>query len=184
MEEIEFSFFFENVPVSGRNFSSHSLLRRFKCNTCQEICKNFSILKRHCKKEHGTSAFVNCVCGKQLRARTAIIEHRRKHTGTSLYKYAFFQDRTFIWEKEKIIYCISNMKTKFFCRCDTCSKTFNRRSLMCLHMISHMPKDEQPYVCCKCAKRFHTSSLLKKHEKVHLPEEERFLDVCNICQKK
>lgn len=51
-------------------------------------------------------------------------------------------------------------------------------------MISHMPKDEQPYVCCKCAKRFHTSSLLKKHEKVHLPEEERFLDVCNICQKK
>lgn len=55
---------------------------------------------------------------------------------------------------------------------------------MCLHMISHMPKDEQPYVCCKCAKRFHTSSLLKKHEKVHLPEEERFLDICNICQKK
>ncbi|KAK7603158.1 hypothetical protein V9T40_003157 [Parthenolecanium corni] len=144
----------ESLSTEEKKETNPFSLFEFRCTVCQELFSNFSVLKKHCKQEHGSSAFVNCVCGKQLRARTAIIEHRRKHTGTSLYK------------------------------CDTCNKTFNRRSLMCLHKMSHVPKDEQPYVCCKCAKRFHTASLLKKHEKVHLPEEERFLDVCNICQKR
>lgn len=69
-------------------------------------------------------------------------------------------------------------------RCDKCEKTFHRKSLLNLHVMSHVPKEEQPFVCCKCARRFHCEALLRNHERVHLPKEERLVFPCHLCHKK
>lgn len=70
------------------------------------------------------------------------------------------------------------------CRCTKCDKAFHRRALYDIHVLSHVPKEEQPFVCCKCARRFHCEALLRQHERVHLPREERLIYPCDICSKK
>lgn len=129
-------------------------LYHFQCHVCDYVCKNWNALCKHCKELHQTSAQVTCVCGKDLVTRTSIIEHRSKHTDSTIY------------------------------RCDKCEKTFHRKSLLNLHVMSHVPKEEQPYVCCKCARRFHCEALLRNHERVHLPKEERLVFPCHLCHKK
>ncbi|PSN42181.1 hypothetical protein C0J52_09858 [Blattella germanica] len=69
-------------------------------------------------------------------------------------------------------------------RCTKCEKAFHRRALYDIHILSHVPKEEQPFVCCKCARRFHCEALLRQHERVHLPREERLIYPCDICSKK
>lgn len=128
-------------------------LYHFKCHVCDYICKNWNSLRTHCKETHGENALIKCDCGKILSTRTAIIEHRARHTDSDVYK------------------------------CDSCEKTFHRKSLLNVHMMSHVPKEEQPFVCCKCARRFHCEALLRNHERVHLPKEERLVFPCDLCQK-
>uniref|UniRef100_A0A1B6CGW8 C2H2-type domain-containing protein n=1 Tax=Clastoptera arizonana TaxID=38151 RepID=A0A1B6CGW8_9HEMI len=129
-------------------------LYRFQCHVCDYICKNWNSLRSHCKDSHQATPQVTCVCSKVLMTRTAVIEHRSKHTDNTTY------------------------------RCEKCEKTFHRKSLLNLHIMSHLPKEEQPFVCCKCARRFHCEALLRNHERVHLPKEERLIYPCHLCHKK
>ncbi|XP_075224189.1 uncharacterized protein LOC142326011 isoform X2 [Lycorma delicatula] len=128
-------------------------LYHFKCHICEYVCKNWNSLRTHCKDLHREIAQLTCDCGKTLSTRAAIIEHRARHTDSNVYK------------------------------CDKCEKTFHRKSLLTIHVMSHVPKEEQPFVCCKCARRFHCEALLRNHERVHLPKEERLIFPCRLCQK-
>ncbi|CAH0380738.1 unnamed protein product [Bemisia tabaci] len=125
----------------------------FTCHVCLHVSANWNALNKHCQAEHDTKAYVDCTCGKRLTTRTSIIEHRAKHSRDFSFK------------------------------CEHCEKSFHRKSLLISHLLSHVPKDEQPFVCCKCARRFHCEALLRNHEKVHLPKEERFVFPCKVCHK-
>ncbi|XP_023714987.1 uncharacterized protein LOC111868519 isoform X5 [Cryptotermes secundus] len=127
---------------------------RWECHVCGEVCRNWNSLSVHCRRMHEEAAHVVCLCAKVLASRASIIKHRLKHTNT--YKY----------------------------RCTKCDKAFHRRALYDIHVLSHVPKEEQPFVCCKCARRFHCEALLRQHERVHLPREERLIYPCDICSKK
>ncbi|XP_067010606.2 zinc finger protein 37 isoform X2 [Anabrus simplex] len=127
---------------------------KWECHVCGEVCRNWYCLSIHCRQQHKVPAQVVCVCAKVLASRTSIIKHRLKHTNA--YKY----------------------------RCEKCDKAFHRKALLDLHILSHVPKEEQPFVCCKCARRFHSEALLRQHERVHLPKEERLIYPCTVCSKK
>ncbi|KAL0267840.1 UNVERIFIED_CONTAM: hypothetical protein PYX00_009995 [Menopon gallinae] len=128
----------------------------WECLVCQAPFKNWNALVKHCKEVHESNAAVVCICGKQLQSRASIMKHRMKHTVGYGYK----------------------------CDYENCNKTFHRQQLLDVHMLSHMPKELQPWMCCKCSRRFHTESLLKQHEKVHLPKEEKLIHPCEVCQKR
>ncbi|XP_063218808.1 zinc finger protein 37-like isoform X2 [Bacillus rossius redtenbacheri] len=127
---------------------------RWDCHVCGQVCPNWNSLSIHCRRAHQEAAHVVCLCAKVLASRASIIKHRLKHTNG--YKY----------------------------KCDKCEKAFHRRALFEIHLLSHVPKEEQPFVCCKCARRFHCEALLRQHERVHLPKEERLINPCDICGKK
>ncbi|KAK6619617.1 hypothetical protein RUM43_012374 [Polyplax serrata] len=128
----------------------------WQCLECKTPLKNWNALVKHCRETHNRTASVQCVCGKYLQSRASITKHRMKHTTGYEYK----------------------------CQFENCNKTFHRQQLLDVHSLSHMPKELQPWMCCKCSRRFHTESLLKQHEKVHLPKEEKLIHPCEVCQKK
>lgn len=77
----------------------------------------------------------------------------------------------------------TNCLILLFCSsCATCNKRFPRESELASHQITHLPKEEYPFVCCKCARRFTTQQLLRHHEKKHIPMEERLIHPCEICK--
>nr|CAD7399765.1 unnamed protein product [Timema poppensis] len=127
---------------------------RWECHVCNQVCPNWNSLSIHCRRAHQEPAHVVCLCAKVLASRASIIKHRLKHTNGFKYK------------------------------CDKCEKSFHRRALFDIHLLSHVPKEEQPFVCCKCARRFHCEALLRQHERVHLPKEERLINPCDMCGKK
>ncbi|KDR24404.1 hypothetical protein L798_04357 [Zootermopsis nevadensis] len=139
---------------TSSEMSHQPAIFRWECHVCGEVCRNWNSLSVHCRRMHEEAAHVVCLCAKVLASRASIIKHRLKHTNT--YKY----------------------------RCTKCDKAFHRRALYDIHILSHVPKEEQPFVCCKCARRFHCEALLRQHERVHLPREERLIYPCDICSKK
>ncbi|GFG40670.1 hypothetical protein Cfor_06707 [Coptotermes formosanus] len=139
---------------TSSEMSHQPAIFRWECHVCGEVCRNWNSLSVHCRRMHEEAAHVVCLCAKVLASRASIIKHRLKHTNT--YKY----------------------------RCTKCDKAFHRRALYDIHVLSHVPKEEQPFVCCKCARRFHCEALLRQHERVHLPREERLIYPCDICSKK
>ncbi|XP_067010892.2 uncharacterized protein [Anabrus simplex] len=134
--------------------NSQPSIFRWECHVCNQVFRNWNSLSVHCRQAHEVPAQVVCLCAKVLASRASIIKHRLKHTNA--YKF----------------------------RCEKCEKAFHRKSLYDLHILSHVPKEEQPFVCCKCARRFHCEALLRHHERVHLPREERLIYPCNVCSKK
>ncbi|XP_049776069.1 uncharacterized protein LOC126163165 [Schistocerca cancellata] len=127
---------------------------RWECHVCHEVLANWNSLAVHCRQVHDVQAQVICICSQVLSNRGSIIKHRQLHTDSFQY------------------------------RCDKCDKAFSRKSLYDLHVLSHVPKEQQPFVCCKCARRFHCEALLRHHERVHLPREERLIYPCSVCNKK
>lgn len=63
--------------------------------------------------------------------------------------------------------------------CDVCGSRWKGKASISLHVVTHLPQDEQPYHCQKCNKGFTQYSNLKIHELVHVDQKPFQCDLCS-----
>ncbi|XP_073444466.1 uncharacterized protein [Dendrobates tinctorius] len=115
-------------------------------------------------------------CGKYYRQNTALVIHRRTHTGEKPYCCRecgrCFNARSSLVAHGKV------HSRKKLNSCSECGKNFAKTDDLINHQLVHYR--ERKYICSDCGKCFKVEAELVAHRKIH-PVEELFL--CSVCGK-
>ncbi|XP_053698162.1 transcription factor grauzone-like [Sabethes cyaneus] len=144
---------------------------KLSCVLCSELYTTFTLLEKHCHKQHNTLPEVVC-CSRKYQRQVNLYEHLRRHK--SLHKfYCKDCDRSF---KNVDGLAMHNMlnhtpeeEKKFHCQ--QCGKAFAAEILLTSHLNWHATVEPKNIVCEKCNKYFTNSKRLEEHLITHHPEQ-------------
>ncbi|XP_066443833.1 zinc finger protein 391-like [Eleutherodactylus coqui] len=162
---------------SNADIASSSVLSPTYCSKCKKMFATGEAYGRH-EPMHTLSVklFPCTECGKYYRHNTALVIHRRTHTGEKPYCCSecgrCFNARSSLVTHGKI------HSGKKVYSCSECGKGFSKTDDLFNHQLMHYR--ERSYTCGDCGKCFKVESDLVAHRNIH-PVEELFL--CSVCGK-
>lgn len=147
------------------------------CSKCKKMFATGEAYGRHEPMHMLNIKLFPCIeCGKYYRHNTALVIHRRTHTGEKPYSCAecgrCFNARSSLVTHGKI-----HSGEKLY-SCSECGKSFAKTDDLFNHQLMHYR--ERKYTCNDCGKCFKVEAELLAHRENH-PAEELFL--CSGCGK-
>ncbi|XP_075698223.1 uncharacterized protein LOC142663448 [Rhinoderma darwinii] len=140
---------FATLEAYGRHEPMHSLnIKRFPCTECGKYYRQSTALVIHRRTHTGEKPYCCSECGRRFNARSSLVTHGKIHSGKKLYS------------------------------CSECGRGFDKTDDLFNHQLTHYR--ERKYTCSDCGKGFKVESELVAHRKIH-PVEELFL--CSVCGK-
>lgn len=133
-------------------------------------------MKKRAKKN--SQSLVVCeICGKMISA-SWIRVHKANHEGEKPYLCEHC-GRSFASSNllKSHMHYQHNSNLDYF-TCSVCSKAFNKKSRLDIHMRIH--NEVRPFECSTCGKKFHTNGNLRKHLVTHTGDRPH---KCHLCDK-
>ncbi|XP_077107143.1 uncharacterized protein LOC143764917 isoform X2 [Ranitomeya variabilis] len=123
-------------------------IKVFPCTECGKYYRHNTALVIHRRTHTGEKPYCCSECGRRFNARSSLVTHGKVHSGKKLYS------------------------------CSECGKSFAKTDDLFNHQLMHYR--ERKYTCSDCGKCFKVEAELVAHRKIH-PVEELFL--CSVCGK-
>ncbi|XP_055594367.1 zinc finger protein 678-like [Uranotaenia lowii] len=123
---------------------------RYKCEFCEKVFGNSSLLKRHRRIHTGEKPYECKHCGRRFNHEANFLSHKRIHTG----------------EKGYI--------------CQECGKNFTNSTSLRYHMAEHFPDDPQYRIQTSIKKQRYPETLRDAESKVRLTTSGQKLYICNV----
>ncbi|XP_058128759.1 zinc finger protein 431-like [Anopheles ziemanni] len=138
----------QEIASNSKNPTSPSLSRRkpFECSYCSKRWVSMSALMAHRRTHTGERPFHCTHCPKRFKTTGGLDLHERRHTGSKPYS------------------------------CSDCGKGFAESSNLKVHMMQHT--NEKPHVCTVCNRAFARVYLLQLHQRTHTGEKPFGCEVC------
>ncbi|KFB53215.1 AGAP003224-PA-like protein [Anopheles sinensis] len=136
------------IASNSKTPTSPSTARRkpFECSYCRKRWVSMSALMAHRRTHTGERPFPCSHCPKRFATIGGLDLHERRHTGSKPYS------------------------------CRDCGKGFTESSNLKVHMMQH--SNEKPHVCTVCNRAFARVFLLQQHQRTHTGEKPFGCDVC------
>lgn len=162
-------------PSTQPDVTSSPVLTPTYCSNCKKMFATIEAFTRHEPMHSLTVKLHPCLeCGKYYRHNTALVIHRRTHTGEKPYGCTEcgrrFNARSSLVTHGKI------HAGKKLCECSECGMSFTRTDDLFHHQLMH--NRERKFSCDDCGKCFKAESELAVHRRAH-PAVELFL--CSGC---
>ncbi|XP_075034337.1 uncharacterized protein LOC142095286 isoform X2 [Mixophyes fleayi] len=140
---------FATSEAFGRHEPMHTLnVKLFPCTECGKYYRHNTALVIHRRTHTGEKPYCCTECGRCFNARSSLVTHGKIHSGEKIYS------------------------------CSECGKGFAKTDDLFNHQLMH--NRERKFSCNDCGKCFKVESELIAHRKIH-PVEELFL--CSVCGK-
>lgn len=156
-------------------YRSHSFIhsdRRFPCSHCESSFKTKPSLKVHLLKHSiGDAKTFQChVCGWTTIYRQQYYEHIKAHTAKRDLE-CFHCAKKFTKKSLLVLHMQTHLsERKFICNVDECRKAFKTYNSYYAHKRKHQSKNSAKYNCASCDKIFSSQSVLLSHVKTHTGE--------------
>ncbi|KAM4031043.1 uncharacterized protein ACNLHF_018612 isoform 1-T1 [Anomaloglossus baeobatrachus] len=140
---------FATTEAYGCHESMHMVnLKLFPCTECGKYYRHNTALVIHRRTHTGEKPYCCSECGRCFNARSSLVTHGKIHSGKKLYS------------------------------CSECGNSFAKTDDLFNHQLMHYR--ERKYTCSDCGKCFKVEAELVAHRKIH-PLEVLFL--CSVCGK-
>lgn len=149
------------------------------CHVCNEEQPTFLALKKHIEQTHGAShGYIYC-CERKFNRKTAY-DHMKYHLNKEAFKCDICGK---LWKSHRELKAhllnTHPAPDKILFNCETCGRGFVSRSILALHVKSHLPVAERDHQCAECPKGFHSRAILEKHiQTVHRRSTDHFCEIC------
>ena len=136
------------------------LAKTYKCKECSYSGPLRNSLIEHQKIHTREKLLLKCLeCSYESTSKSTLVRHQRLHTGEKIYKYDLDYSR-FSRKKERLL--VLGEKPH---KCDDCSASFETKSRLFRHQISH--SEVKPFMCDVCLMSFTANYILKRHMMIH-----------------
>eukprot|EP00088_Acartia_fossae_P001807 TRINITY_DN10710_c0_g1_i10.p1 TRINITY_DN10710_c0_g1~~TRINITY_DN10710_c0_g1_i10.p1 ORF type:complete len:387 (+),score=33.39 TRINITY_DN10710_c0_g1_i10:3-1163(+) len=116
------------------------------------------------------------ICGKLFQRKHTLLNHKKLHTGQSLFSCDICQKSFYSKSDKKKHEMIHTGERPY--SCNVCDKTFIQKGHLKVHMQNHT--GTKPFSCSECGKSYAEKRLLNRHLKSHAGIRPF---TCNICDR-
>uniref|UniRef100_A0A8C4NET3 Zinc finger protein 710 n=1 Tax=Eptatretus burgeri TaxID=7764 RepID=A0A8C4NET3_EPTBU len=184
--------FFKQLSHLHTHQLTHAGARPHGCHVCGRAFTQTSHLKRHLMQHSAIRPHVCTLCGRGFAYPSELRAHEARHAnepqrprgpvcnacGLSCSSAAMLKQHKALVHHEvsdNLKGQSANSNPATFC-CHECGRTFQYRSQLQNHALSHC--DVRPYICAECGMEFVQSHHLKQHMLIHKGIKEHKCDVC------
>lgn len=143
--------------------------RKFVCNICLSTFKTQQSLKVHSLKHSiGESKLFQChICGFATKYRQQYHDHVKSHSATRNLE-CFHCGKKFTKKTLLVIHMQTHLTVRnFICNVDECKKAFKTYNSYYAHKRKHQTKSSPKFNCASCDKVFSSHSVYTAHLKCH-----------------
>lgn len=155
---------FATIEAYSRHEAMHSMsVKLFPCVECGKYYRHNTALVIHRRTHTGEKPYSCAECGKRFNARSSLVTHGKIHTGKKVYRCSEC-GKSFTRPEDLIHHQLTHNRERKF-SCEDCGRCFKAEPELVAHRKEH--PTEELYLCSSCGRDFTPYSKLLRHQKSH-----------------